>query len=69
MPPFLAANGCLLSAATVKMFELKLNQRAKPGKGGILPAAKATPQIAKIRGSLPTPIRWAPSNVDANNRL
>ncbi len=34
----------------VKMFELKLAQGAKPGKGGILPAAKVTPEIARIRG-------------------
>ncbi len=34
----------------IKMFELKLSQGAKPGKGGILPAAKVTPEIAKIRG-------------------
>ncbi|HWJ17469.1 MAG TPA: FMN-binding glutamate synthase family protein [Geobacterales bacterium] len=34
----------------VKMFELKLSQGAKPGKGGILPAIKVTPEIAKIRG-------------------
>lgn len=34
----------------VKMFELKLSQGAKPGKGGILPAAKVTPEIAMIRG-------------------
>ncbi|MFO1428699.1 MAG: FMN-binding glutamate synthase family protein [Candidatus Competibacteraceae bacterium] len=34
----------------VKMFELKLSQGAKPGKGGILPAAKVTPEIAAIRG-------------------
>ncbi|MGB3555772.1 MAG: FMN-binding glutamate synthase family protein [Jannaschia sp.] len=34
----------------VKMFELKLAQGAKPGKGGILPAVKVTPEIAKIRG-------------------
>lgn len=37
----------------VKMFEIKLAQGAKPGKGGILPAAKITPEIAKIRGLLP----------------
>jgi glutamate synthase domain-containing protein 2 len=35
---------------TVRMFELKLAQGAKPGKGGILPGAKVTPEIAKIRG-------------------
>lgn len=34
----------------VKMIELKLSQGAKPGHGGILPAAKLTPEIAKIRG-------------------
>ncbi len=34
----------------VKMFEVKLAQGAKPGKGGILPAAKVTPEIAEIRG-------------------
>ena len=34
----------------VKMFELKLSQGAKPGKGGILPAVKVTEEIASIRG-------------------
>ena len=34
----------------VKMFELKLSQGAKPGKGGILPGEKVTPEIAAIRG-------------------
>lgn len=34
----------------VRMFELKLAQGAKPGKGGILPAEKITPEIARIRG-------------------
>ncbi|MEM9302949.1 MAG: FMN-binding glutamate synthase family protein [Pseudomonadota bacterium] len=34
----------------VKMFELKLAQGAKPGKGGILPAEKVTKTIAEIRG-------------------
>ena len=34
----------------VKMFEIKLSQGAKPGKGGILPGAKVNKQIAKIRG-------------------
>ncbi len=37
----------------VKMFEVKLSQGAKPGKGGILPAAKVTPEIARIRGIEP----------------
>ena len=34
----------------VKMFEIKLSQGAKPGKGGILPAKKVNAEIAKIRG-------------------
>ncbi len=33
----------------VKMFEIKLSQGAKPGKGGILPGNKVTDEIAKIR--------------------
>jgi len=33
----------------VKMIELKLSQGAKPGKGGILPGIKVTPEIAAIR--------------------
>lgn len=33
----------------VKMIEIKLSQGAKPGHGGILPAAKLTEEIAKIR--------------------
>jgi len=34
----------------VRMFEIKLSQGAKPGKGGILPAIKVTEEIAAIRG-------------------
>jgi len=34
----------------VRMIELKLSQGAKPGKGGILPAAKVNDEIATIRG-------------------
>ncbi len=34
----------------VKAFEVKLAQGAKPGKGGILPGIKVTPEIASIRG-------------------
>lgn len=33
----------------VKMIEVKLSQGAKPGHGGILPAAKLTKEIAEIR--------------------
>ena len=34
----------------VKMFEIKLSQGAKPGKGGMLPGAKVSKEIAEIRG-------------------
>ena len=34
----------------VRMFEIKLSQGAKPGKGGILPGAKVTELIASTRG-------------------
>ncbi|MEM1314617.1 MAG: FMN-binding glutamate synthase family protein [Pseudomonadota bacterium] len=34
----------------VKMIELKLSQGAKPGHGGMLPAAKISPEIAEARG-------------------
>src|SRR5262245_26408543 len=34
----------------IKMVELKLSQGAKPGHGGVLPAAKVTREIARIRG-------------------
>lgn len=34
----------------VKMVELKISQGAKPGHGGVLPAAKVSEEISKIRG-------------------
>jgi glutamate synthase domain-containing protein 2 len=34
----------------VRMFEIKISQGAKPGKGGILPGIKVTEEIAGIRG-------------------
>jgi len=34
----------------VRAIEIKLSQGAKPGKGGVLPAAKVTKEIAAIRG-------------------
>jgi glutamate synthase domain-containing protein 2 len=37
-------------AKVVKAFEIKLSQGAKPGKGGVLPGAKVTDEIARIRG-------------------
>ena len=35
---------------SVQMIEIKLSQGAKPGHGGVLPAAKVTPEIAATRG-------------------
>lgn len=34
----------------IKMIEIKLSQGAKPAHGGVLPAAKITPEIARTRG-------------------
>jgi glutamate synthase domain-containing protein 2 len=34
----------------IKMIEIKLSQGAKPGHGGVLPAAKITPEISLTRG-------------------
>jgi glutamate synthase domain-containing protein 2 len=34
----------------IKMVELKISQGAKPGHGGVLPAAKVSMEISKIRG-------------------
>ena len=35
---------------SIKAIEIKLSQGAKPGKGGVLPGAKITPELAAIRG-------------------
>ena len=35
------------------MIEIKLSQGAKPGLGGLLPGAKVTAEIARIRGIEP----------------
>jgi glutamate synthase (ferredoxin) len=39
-----------IASARVKALEIKLSQGAKPGLGGVLPAAKITPEISRIRG-------------------
>ena len=36
--------------APIRAIEIKLSQGAKPGLGGMLPGAKVTPEIARIRG-------------------
>ncbi len=48
------------SFESVKMIEIKLSQGAKPGHGGILPASKNTPEIAKIRGVTPHTTVYSP---------
>jgi len=40
----------LAAHETVRAFEIKLSQGAKPGKGGVLLAGKVTAEIAAIRG-------------------
>lgn len=40
----------LVGEHAVRAIELKLTQGAKPGRGGVLPAAKITSEISKIRG-------------------
>ncbi|MEM7366367.1 MAG: FMN-binding glutamate synthase family protein [Pseudomonadota bacterium] len=40
----------LAAMPQVRMFEVKMSQGAKPGKGGMLPGDKVTPEVADIRG-------------------
>lgn len=40
----------VVESAPVKAIEIKLSQGAKPGLGGMLPAAKISPEIAETRG-------------------
>ncbi|RGP39939.1 Glutamate synthase (ferredoxin) [Altererythrobacter insulae] len=47
--------------AQVRMFEIKLAQGAKPGKGGILPATKVNEEIAGIRGIKPNTASISPN--------
>ncbi|MDA0225244.1 MAG: FMN-binding glutamate synthase family protein [Proteobacteria bacterium] len=46
----LSADRLMEIGRVVKAFEIKLSQGAKPGKGGVLPGRKVTPEIAQIRG-------------------
>ncbi len=45
----------------IRAVEIKLSQGAKPGLGGILPAAKVTPEIARIRGVKAGEVCYSPS--------
>ncbi len=42
-----------IAEGPVRALEIKLSQGAKPGVGGLVPAAKMTPEIARIRGVEP----------------
>ncbi|SHK03978.1 FMN-binding glutamate synthase family protein [Hymenobacter psychrotolerans] len=54
----------------IKMVEIKLSQGAKPGHGGILPAAKNTPEIAAIRKVVPhTTVASPPSHSAFHDHL
>ncbi len=55
--------GELAEKPQIVMFEIKLSQGAKPGKGGILPATKVTKIIAKTRG-----IKKGEDSVSPNRR-
>jgi glutamate synthase domain-containing protein 2 len=44
----------------VKMIEIKVSQGAKPGHGGVLPAAKNDEEIAEIRGVKPHTVVLSP---------
>ena len=69
----------IVALEQVRMIELKLSQGAKPGKGGILPAAKVTDEIARIRGIPPHEASISPNRhpeidnadqlLDAINRI
>ncbi len=49
------ANSCVV-------LEIKIGQGAKPGEGGMLPASKVTPQVARARHTNPNVALISPSN-------
>lgn len=51
----------LVAEHPVRAVEIKLSQGAKPGLGGVLPAAKVTPEIARARGIRPGEACVSPS--------
>jgi glutamate synthase (NADPH/NADH) large chain len=53
-------NSIFLNSAAV--IEIKIGQGAKPGEGGMLPAAKVTPQVAEARRVPPYVSLLSPSN-------
>ena len=59
----------LAAIPQIKMFEIKLSQGAKPGKGGILPGIKVTPEIAEIRGIPAGLIPTAPTGIPRSTAM
>jgi glutamate synthase (ferredoxin) len=49
----------------IRMIEIKLSQGAKPCLGGLLPAAKITPEIARLRGIPEGVDCWSPTRHSA----
>ena len=44
-----AVKALVADVPQIKLFEIKLSQGAKPGKGGVLPGEKVTPEISEAR--------------------
>jgi glutamate synthase domain-containing protein 2 len=60
----------MASRPQIKMIELKLSQGAKPGLGGLLPAAKVTPEISAIRGvPMGVDVHSPPSHAEFSNPI
>ena len=62
----------LAALPNLRMFELKLSQGAKPGKGGMLPAEKVNEEVSRIRGIPPGKASISPNRhpeVDCNTDL
>jgi glutamate synthase domain-containing protein 2 len=51
----------LVASHPIRAIEIKMSQGAKPGVGGMLPADKVTPEIARIRGVEPWTACESPS--------
>ncbi len=51
----------VVASHPIRAIEIKMSQGAKPGVGGMLPADKVTPEIARIRGVEPWTVCESPS--------
>lgn len=58
----------LARTESIRMIEIKLSQGAKPGKGGLLPKEKITPEIADLRGiTASADVHSPPSHSECRN--